>query len=74
MTSFAMAVNLIGDFNGDDAVDYSDFELFQAAFGTSEGEEGFNADMDMNGDGTINFSDFLIFVSHYPGSRSALSL
>ncbi len=66
--SFSMAVSLIGDFNGDGVVNLSDHTLFVAAFGLSEGDDGFNAEMDMNGDGTINTADFLIFVSHFPNA------
>ena len=64
--SFSMSVSLIGDFNGDGAVNTSDHLLFVAAFGKSEGEDGFNSDMDLNGDGTIDSADFVIFVSHFP--------
>ena len=65
---FSIAVSLIGDFNGDGAVNESDFALFQAAFGFSQGDDGFNAEMDLNGDGTIDVADFLIFVSHFPNA------
>ena len=63
--SFSMAVSLIGDFNGDGAVNTSDHLLFVAAFGLSEGESGFNGEMDLNGDGTIDTADFVIFSNHY---------
>ncbi len=66
--SFSMAVSLIGDFNGDGAVNTSDHLLFVATFGLSEGDDGFNAEMDMNGDGIINIADFQIFVSHFPNA------
>ncbi len=66
--SFSMAVSLIGDFNGDGAVNLSDHSLFVAVFGLSEGDDGFNAEMDMNGDGIINTADFVIFVSHFPNA------
>ncbi|MDE2724485.1 MAG: putative Ig domain-containing protein [Gemmatimonadota bacterium] len=66
--SFSMAVSLIGDFNGDGVVNLSDHSLFVAAFGLSEGEAGYNAEMDLNGDGTINTADFVIFVSHFPNA------
>ena len=65
-----MAVSLIGDFNGDGVVNLSDHSLFVAAFGLSEDDDGFNAEMDLNGDGTIGIPDFLIFVSHYPGTAA----
>ena len=66
--SFSMAVRLIGDFNGDGVVNLSDHSLFVTAFGLSEGDDGYNAEMDLNGDGTINTADFLIFVSHFPNA------
>ena len=66
--SFSMAVSLICDFNGDGAVNESDFALFVEVFGLTEDDDGFNAEMDLNGDGTIDVADFLIFVSHFPGS------
>ena len=58
-----------GDFNGDGVVDTSDFNLFLAVFGTSEGDEDFDARMDMDGNGTVNVNDFLIFVNYF-GSTS----
>ncbi|MCY3681210.1 MAG: dockerin type I domain-containing protein [Gemmatimonadetes bacterium] len=61
-----MAVSLMGDFNGDGAVNTSDHLLFVVAFGLSEGEDGFNSEMDLNGDGTVDTADFLIFSSHFP--------
>ena len=67
---FSMSVSLIADFNDDGAVNETDFALFQTAFGFSEGDDGFNAEMDLNGDGTIDIPDFLIFVSHYPGTAA----
>ena len=68
--SFSMAVSLIGDFNGDGAVNLSDNSLFVAVFGLTEGDDGFNAEMDLDGDGTIGIPDFLIFVSHFPGTAA----
>ena len=69
--SFSMSVSLIGDFNGDGVVDNADYVLFVAAFGTSSGDEGFDAQMDLNGDGTINTADFLIFSDHYGGEGAS---
>lgn len=53
------------DLDGDGDVDFSDFLLFAAAFGTSEGGSGYNAAADLDGDGTVAFSDFLIFASAF---------
>ncbi len=53
------------DLDGDGDVDFSDFLLFAAAFGTSEGVPGYNAAADLDGDGTVAFSDFLIFANAF---------
>ena len=53
------------DLDGDGDVDFSDFLLFAAAFGTSEGGAGYNAAADLDGDGAVAFSDFLIFASAF---------
>ena len=53
------------DLNGDGNVDFSDFLLFAAAFGTSEGVPGYNAAADLDGDGAVAFSDFLIFANAF---------
>ena len=53
------------DLNGDGNVDFSDFLLFAAAFGTSEGVPGYNAAADLDGDGTVAFSDFLVFANAF---------
>ena len=54
-----------GDIDGDGDVDFSDFLLFTSAFGTMEGEPGYNPAADLDGDGAVVFSDFLIFVSAF---------
>ena len=53
------------DLDGDGDVDFSDFLLFAAAFGTSEGGPGYNAAADLDGNGTVAFSDFLIFANAF---------
>lgn len=53
------------DLNSDGDVDFSDFLLFAAAFGTSEGGAGYNAAADLDRDGTVAFSDFLIFANAF---------
>ena len=53
------------DLDGDGMVAFSDFLLFAAAFGTSEGGPGYSAAADLDGDGTVAFSDFLIFASAF---------
>ena len=54
-----------GDIDGDGDVDFSDFLLFASAFGTIEGETGYNPAADLDGDGAVVFSDFLIFASAF---------
>ena len=56
------------DFNGDGAVDFSDFLLFAQGYGKSAGHADFNAKLDLDGDGTIDFDDFLRFVTAFGGS------
>ena len=53
------------DFNGDGTVGISDFLLFAARFGLSQGDAGYDVRFDLDGDGTIGISDFLIFVNAF---------
>ena len=53
------------DLDSDGDVDFSDFLLFVAAFGTSEGGAGYNAAADLDGDGRVAFSDFLLFADAF---------
>ena len=53
------------DLDSDGDVDFSDFLLFVAAFGKSEGEAGYNAAADLDSNGMIDFQDFLIFASAF---------
>jgi Tol biopolymer transport system component len=47
------------DFSRDGKVDFDDFFLFAAAFGSS------NAQFDLDGDGAVGFSDFFIFAEAF---------
>ena len=49
------------DFNDDGKVDFSDFLLLTAVFGTTSRNANYNVQMDLDGDGEIGFSDLLIF-------------
>jgi hypothetical protein len=55
--------SLIGDFNGDNGVDFTDFfalvEVFQQPVDAS------NAIFDLNGDNAIDFTDFFILVENF---------
>jgi PKD repeat protein len=65
-----------GDFNGDKAVTFDDFFLFADAFGTGEGEVGYDALKDLSGNGRIDFDDFFLFAdvfgTVYSTSRPAV--
>lgn len=49
------------DFNGDGAVDFSDFLMFALGFGMSRSDETFDARFDLDGDGLVGFLDFVQF-------------
>ena len=53
------------DFDGDGRVGFSDFILFAAVFGSSQGDAGYEARYDLDGDGAIGFGDFLIFAGSF---------
>ena len=53
-----------GDFNGDCVVNFLDFVLFAAHFGSEEGDSNWDPVFDLDNDGRVGFSDFLILVSH----------
>lgn len=55
------------DFDGNGAVDFTDFLAFAATFQTSHGDEGFSSSSDLDPNGVINFADFLIFASEFDG-------
>ena len=53
------------DFDGDGTVGIPDFLLFVDHFGSSQGDEGYEARFDLDEDGTIGIGDFLIFVNNF---------
>lgn len=55
----------VGDFNGDDFVDFFDLIIFTAAWALSEGDPGFVPLADLDFDGEIGFPDFQIFARHF---------
>jgi photosystem II stability/assembly factor-like uncharacterized protein len=58
------ATPLTGDFDGSGIVDFPDFLLFAAAFGTASSTH------DLDGSGTVDFPDFLIFVANFGNQAS----
>jgi len=59
------AVKSPADFDGDGAVDFSDFFLFAAAFGSKKGGAGFDEKFDLDKSGAVDFSDFFAFASEF---------
>ena len=53
------------DFDGDGAVDFTDFVAFAAKFGLGRGDAGYDARYDLDEDGNIGFGDFLIFAGAF---------
>lgn len=58
---------LLGDFNNDGQVNFTDFILFAQNFGAPTINPGFNAQYDLNGDDTIGFPDFILFAQNFGG-------
>ena len=54
---------LIGDVNGDGVVNYADFQIVQAAQGTTGAMPGYDPRADIIRDGTVNQSDLLVVAS-----------
>jgi hypothetical protein len=58
-------VKIIGDVNGDNKVNIDDWTAFDAAWGTHEGDPGWNAQADINGDGIVNNDDGILIAQNY---------
>jgi hypothetical protein len=56
---------VIGDLNGDGAVDVTDLLIFVETFGKALGDAGFNPEADFNCDGSIDVVDLLVFVGNF---------
>jgi hypothetical protein len=56
---------VIGDLNGDGAVDVVDLLIFVETFGKLRTDPGFNPEADFNCDGSIDVVDLLIFVGNF---------
>ena len=53
------------DFDGDGTVDLADFFRFAEQFGSSQGDEGYEARYDLDGDDIIGLGDFFIFANDF---------
>jgi hypothetical protein len=68
-SSITTTSDLVGDFNADGSVAFSDFLVFAASFGKGPGDSAHVREHDLNADGDIGFGDFLVFASHFGESR-----
>jgi len=59
------ATALAGDVNGDGVVNVSDYYLFFASYGSSEGDAAYNTAADMNSNGIIDMIDFQLWYQVY---------
>jgi hypothetical protein len=57
--------DVIGDFDGNNRVDFGDFLQFAGGFRSKATTVSHSIQFDMNGDGSIDFSDFLIFAQYF---------
>ena len=58
-------IALVGDFDGDASVGFSDFLQFAQAFGKRSADAGFDSRLDLDSDGEVGFSDFLLFAANF---------
>jgi PKD repeat protein len=62
---FVSEKGLIGDINSDGKVNIQDISIVAIAYGTNEGEPGYNAECDLNQDMIINILDLSIVATQY---------
>ncbi|MDE2890627.1 MAG: hypothetical protein OXR72_20700, partial [Gemmatimonadota bacterium] len=65
LTFMRATAQCLGDFDGNNKVNFSDFILFAAGFGARSGDAEFNATLDLDESGAIDFSDFILFASQF---------
>ena len=63
--SWSVIMGLVGDFDGDDTVGFSDFLLFAGVFGSNSASTSWDPKFDLDGDDSVGFTDFLIFVQYF---------
>jgi hypothetical protein len=63
------ATALIGDINGDDAVDIFDAIALSRAYGSGPGSPGWNPNADINSDSIVDIYDAIILAGNF--NRSA---
>lgn len=57
--------SLVGDVNGDGAVDIVDLSMVGIAFGSFEGEPAYDPDADLNCDGIVDIGDITLICINY---------
>jgi nitrous oxidase accessory protein len=58
-------VKMPGDVNGDGVVDVMDLSIIGAAYGTFEGQPGYDPDADLNEDGIVDLRDLAVVTINY---------
>ena len=61
------------DYDGSGVVDIQDFLQFVAAFGSSTGQDAYNAKYDLNNSGSVDIQDFLAFVNLFGQTVTPIS-
>lgn len=54
-----------GDINGDNHIDLTDLALLSLAYGTTSGDDHWDARADLNGDGRVDITDLTILTRNY---------
>jgi parallel beta-helix repeat protein len=60
-----VGITFLGDCDVDGDVDYEDFVVLAAAYGSTSGQPAYNPVADLNDDGHVNYSDFVVFAADY---------
>lgn len=64
-TSLNIIVTIPGDSDGDYDVDYDDFIILAAAYGTNIGDLAYNELADFDKDGDVDYDDFIVLAATY---------
>ena len=68
-TDLQQSGTLRSDFNGDGRIDFADLVRFARAFGSAEGQSGFDPDLDLDGDRRVGFGDYVVLASEFGRDR-----